>query len=44
MSLSEIVNNSTTDKNTIHSYLDLYQTLLFNKKRNCEKCIRNWYM
>lgn len=32
MSLIEIVNNSTTDKNTTHSYLDLYQTLLEHKK------------
>ena len=32
MSLSEIVDNSRTDKNTVHSYLDLYETLLVDKK------------
>jgi hypothetical protein len=32
MSLSEIVDNSRTDKNTIHSYLELYQKLLVSKK------------
>lgn len=26
--LSEIVDNSRTDKNTTHSYLDLYETLM----------------
>ena len=33
MSLEEIVNNSRTDKNTVHSYLPLYQNLLINKKK-----------
>jgi hypothetical protein len=32
MSLQEIVNNSKTDKNTTHSYLELYENLLQNKK------------
>ena len=32
MSLSEIVDNHKTDKNTTHSYLDLYQKLLESKK------------
>ena len=32
MSLIELVDNSLTDKNTAHSYLDLYETLLHNKK------------
>jgi cephalosporin hydroxylase len=32
MSLIELVDNSRTDKNTVHSYLDLYQSLLVNKK------------
>jgi hypothetical protein len=32
MSLSEIVDNLKTDKNTTHSYLSLYQNLLKNKK------------
>jgi hypothetical protein len=32
MSLETIVDNSRTDKNTIHSYLPLYEKLLSNKK------------
>jgi hypothetical protein len=32
MSLLELVDNSLTDKNTTHSYLELYQNLLSNKK------------
>ena len=32
MSLLELVDNQRTDKNTVHSYLDLYQKLLVNKK------------
>lgn len=32
MSLAEIVDNSMTDKNTRHSYLDVYQKLLFKKR------------
>ena len=32
MSLIKLINNSLTDKNTIHSYLDLYETLLSSKK------------
>jgi len=32
MSLSKIVDNSRTDKNTIHSYLGLYENLLVDKK------------
>ena len=32
MSLEEIVDNSRTDKNTVHSYLSLYQTLMESKK------------
>ena len=32
MSLLELVNNSKTDKNTIHSYLPLYQKLLESKR------------
>jgi hypothetical protein len=30
--LSDIVDNNRTDKNTVHSYLDLYETLLVKKK------------
>lgn len=32
MSLIELVDNSRTDKNTVHSYLPLYQELLIKKK------------
>ena len=32
MSLEQIADNSRTDKNTIHSYLPLYQQLLISKK------------
>ncbi len=32
MSLEEFVNNNRTDKNTVHSYLPLYQQLLVTKK------------
>ena len=32
MSLEEIVDNSRTDKNTVHSYLPLYNNLLKSKK------------
>jgi len=33
MSLVELVDNDRTDKNTVHSYLDLYERLLSNKKK-----------
>ena len=32
MNLYDIIDNNRTDKNTLHSYLDLYQTLFNNKK------------
>jgi hypothetical protein len=32
MSLVELVDNTRTDKNTVHSYLDLYERLLQSKK------------
>jgi cephalosporin hydroxylase len=32
MSLIDLVDNNKTDKNTTHSYLDLYQKLLHNRK------------
>ena len=34
--LSELVNNSYTDKNTTHSYLNLYQNLLQRKKETAK--------
>ena len=36
MSLLELVDNQRTDKNTLHSYLDLYETLLFSKKETAK--------
>lgn len=33
MSLIDLVDNSKTDKNTIHSYLPLYEQLLNKKKK-----------
>ena len=39
MSLEEIVNNSKTDKNTIHSYLPLYQKLLIGKKETAKNVL-----
>ena len=35
MSLQELVDSSRSDKDTVHSYLPLYQQLLEKKKRNC---------
>jgi hypothetical protein len=39
MSLSELVDNSLTDKNTSHSYLDLYESLLFSKKNTAKNIL-----
>lgn len=39
MSLVSIVDNSRTDKNTVHSYLDLYQSLLISKKATAKKVL-----
>ena len=39
MSLLEIVDNSRTDKNTTHSYLDLYQELLISKKETAKNVL-----
>ena len=39
MSLSEIVNNQLTDKNTTHSYLDLYERLLNSKKTSASNVL-----
>jgi len=39
MSLEEIVNNSKTDKNTLHSYLPLYQTLLGSKRETAKNVL-----
>jgi len=39
MSLQEIVDNSRTDKNTVHSYLPLYQQLLVGKKETAKNVL-----
>lgn len=39
MSLVEIIDNSRTDKNTVHSYLPLYQKLLINKKETANNIL-----
>lgn len=38
MSLHDLIDDSATDKNTTHSYLELYESLLHGKK-NTAKCI-----
>ena len=39
MSLEEIADNDRTDKNTIHSYLPLYEKLLINKKNTAKNVL-----
>ena len=39
MSLEQIVDNSRTDKNTVHSYLPLYQNLLIRKKETAKNVL-----
>ena len=39
MSLEELVDNNRTDKNTVHSYLPLYQQLLINKKETAKNVL-----
>lgn len=39
MSLEEIADNSTTDKNSTHSYLPLYQKLLISKKETAKNVL-----
>jgi len=39
MSLEQIVDNSRTDKNTVHSYLPLYQQLLISKKETAKNVL-----
>jgi cephalosporin hydroxylase len=39
MSLKELVDNFKTDKNTTHSYLDLYQELLIKKKESAKNVL-----
>ena len=39
MSLEEIADNSRTDKNTLHSYLPLYQNLLISKQQTAKNVL-----
>ena len=39
MSLVELVDNSRTDKNTVHSYLELYEKLLCGKKTTAKNVL-----
>jgi hypothetical protein len=39
MSLVELADNFRTDKNTVHSYLPLYQKLLINKKETAKNVL-----
>jgi glutaredoxin-related protein len=39
MSLEELVDNTKTDKNTLHSYLPLYQKLLISKKETAKNVL-----
>ena len=39
MSLEDIVDNSRTDKNTLHSYLPLYQKLLISKRETAKNVL-----
>ena len=39
MSLEQLADNSRTDKNTVHSYLPLYQKLLVNKKETAQNVL-----
>ena len=39
MSLEQLADNTRTDKNTAHSYLPLYQTLLIGKKETAKNVL-----
>jgi len=39
MSLAELVDNNRSDKNTVHSYLPLYQELLVSKKETAKNVL-----
>ena len=45
MSLEELADNTRTDKNTVHSYLPLYQRLLSSKKETAKHVLEVgiWY-
>jgi hypothetical protein len=39
MSLASLIDNSKTDKNTTHSYLNLYETLFTSKRETAQKVL-----
>lgn len=39
MSLIELIDNSRTDKNTVHSYIDLYEKLLHSQKESAKNVL-----
>jgi hypothetical protein len=39
MNLIELIDNTKTDKNTLHSYLDLYQNLLVGKRNTAKNVL-----
>ena len=39
MFLKDIVDNYRSDKNTVHSYLPLYETLMINKKETAKNIL-----
>jgi len=39
MSLIDLIDNSLTDKNTTHSYIDLYESLLSRKKHSAQNVL-----
>ena len=39
MSLEQIADNTRTDKDTLHSYLPLYETLLIKKKETAKSIL-----
>lgn len=43
MSLISLVDNSRTDKNTVHSYLELYEKLLCSKKETVPRIYMKMY-
>jgi len=37
--LSSLINDSRTDKNTVHSYLETYENLFENKRESCKNIL-----
>jgi hypothetical protein len=39
MSLIDLIDNSKTDKNTVHSYIELYEKLLCSQKESAKNVL-----